>query len=65
MQHDYYSLGVAHGLYFIYNMFHRFQDRDFKGVQIMELLVNTASQYKEEDKIKEYFDRLIKDLDEK
>lgn len=64
LYHDYYNLGVAHGLFFIYSMFNQFQENNFKGTEIMDVLKNSTGAY-EDGKIKEYFYRMINDLDKK
>lgn len=61
LHYDYYELGVSHGMYIIYKIMNKYKHQNFTGEEIMEMIKNSINQ-NETIKIKEYFDRLMIDL---
>jgi len=59
-EHKYYILGVAQGFYHIYQILNEHKDKSFTSLELMEAIKYAGSN---EQKIKEYFDRLLKDLE--
>jgi predicted small secreted protein len=56
MEHKYYTLGVAQGISFVYNLINTYKDKNLTSEQWLEVINNSASQ---DDKIGEYFQRII------
>ena len=59
-EQKYYILGVAQGFYHIYQVLNKHKDKTFTGLELMEIIKYAGSN---EQKIKEYFDRLLLDLE--
>lgn len=61
-EHQYYTLGVAQGLYFIYKTFYNLQNKDtkFSREDLLEIIKYPALN---DENIKKYFERLLLDID--
>lgn len=57
-----YCLGVAQGVYFTYKILNKVKD---KNISIEEIMKGIELSIKDEEKINEYFFRLLKDLEDK
>jgi len=58
-EHQYYSLGVAQGMYFLYKTLNQYKDRKFTGEELMDVIKSSVTT---NGGVKEYFERLLLDI---
>jgi len=60
-EQKYQILGIAQGFFYIYQVLNNHKDKTFTSLELMEIIKYAGSN---EQEIKKYFERLLKDLEE-